>query len=149
MDFRYRLDHLIPTTDGSGMVKHDIWAEYLVNGDATNVPNHHKTIVVPASDVEIVMDMPDSTGPERQAKNQAYKQLLVQHRNTALVPFVWPPVSDFSKEGLSTYMEAYVVAKTAFDWVNSNCALQAGRMMDYLVNVLGLDFPANPIPFNL
>lgn len=148
MAIRYRLDNLFPTTDGSGQIKHDMWAEDF-NGDPELIPNHHKSFMVPASEVATVMDMPDSTGPERQAKNAAYKALLYEHRLDGATPFQWPPTSDWSKEELEAYVVAYAAAEATFAAINEDCMLQAARMMDYLTITLGLDFPANPISFDL
>lgn len=71
--------------DGSGLVSHDIWSQYSVD-EVDWSDDAHWTVEVPAVDLETVLVMADGTGPERAAKNAAYKQLLVNNRNTAAAP---------------------------------------------------------------
>lgn len=129
-EFKYRLASA-PTgrTDGSGLVGHDIWAVVSVDGgEWTVVPGYHKNIMVPYGEVDVVMDMPDSTGPERQAKNQAYKSLLQSNLNT-LPPADLP---DWSVSGLTAWMAA-----------NDAAAVEAARVDDYIGDTLGQDYPVD------
>jgi len=81
--FQYRLQSAPEArSDGSGGVSHDIWALYSEDGENyAVVPGRHKTIVLPGAEFAAVMAMPHSTGPERQAKIRAYKDLLVSSLN--------------------------------------------------------------------
>jgi hypothetical protein len=147
-DFRYSLMHLGASEDGSGMVYHDIEAQYAPEGteDWVAVPGHHKTFCLPMAGVEGVMDMPDETGPQRQAKNAQYKDLLVECRNLQPVPYVMPPGGRWAPPELAVFMEEYEVALAEKQAINAECALQASRVNDYIVNVLGLTYP---VPFRV
>ena len=58
--FRYRLQQApTATRDGSGIVMHDIWAEYSENSEYFNVPGRHKSICIPAAELQAIMDLPD------------------------------------------------------------------------------------------
>lgn len=60
--------------DGSGMVTHDIWG---MDSLGQKVPSKHADFLIHSNDLEVWSAMPDSTGPERQLKNVAYKDLMV------------------------------------------------------------------------
>lgn len=147
-EYAYRLQSApAGRADGSEQIDHDIFAIYRVQGSGTPwsaasvVPSYHKTILVPADDVETVMDMPDASGPQKQAKNQAYKQLLVDHRNDAPRPNPAPPVTDWSPSGIDAYLIAYEAWDIAFTAANAQAALQAGRANTYITVTLGLSYP--------
>lgn len=118
--------------DGSAQVAHEIEAISSPDEEVWSpVPGHNKTILIPGASLTIVLDMPDSTGPQRQAKNQAYKDLLVASRNVQPDPMVktWTP------ESLQLFMDA-----------NDSSALQAQRANDYITVTLGQIYP---VDFNL
>ena len=88
-EFSYRLVRAPGATeDGSGQVGHSIVMAYREESSGINwqaapiVPGHTANILVPATEAGTVMDMPHSDAPERQAKNAAYKQLLIEHRES-------------------------------------------------------------------
>ena len=71
--------------DGSGMVQHQIRAVAREEGSSgawAVVPGRNKTFEIPVSELQTVLNMPDGTGPQKQAKNQAYKQALESNINT-------------------------------------------------------------------
>ena len=140
---RYQLNtRPIASTDGSNMIYHDITATRCVDGNTwTPVPNHHKTICLPSDELQPVLNMPHSTGPERQAKNRAYKDLIIKHRNAQPIPFVWPPASDWSKAGLAQYDEDYANAKMVFDAINAAVSYTADYADGYLIEELNLEYP--------
>ena len=133
-------------TDGSGQVHHDVFAVGREAGTTDPwlvVPNYHKTIVVPSSQIEAVMDMPDATGPQKNAKNQAYKQALVSHRDDPATPVHAPAVTDWSPSGIDAYLTAYdawLAAKTIAD---AHAGLQATRVGTYITVTLGISFPVS------
>lgn len=131
-EFWYRLQQ-VPSgaLDGSGKVLHDIYSVYSDDGGVTKIitPGYHKTVALDASSVETVMDMPDSTGPEKQAKNAAYKDLMELHIED-------PPYSPPPKYWDETSMNDYTVA-------NDNAVLQASRVNDYIVVTLGQSYPVD------
>lgn len=144
-DYAYQLTQAPRgATDGSAQVHHDVFAVGREAGTTDPwlvIPNYHKTIVVPASQIETVMDMPDSTGPERAAKNQAYKAIMVLNWDTAAAPLHEPRPGGWLESDIDDYVtayEAYVVAKTAAD---TAAATEAGRVDDYIVNVLSQTYP--------
>lgn len=98
-DFAYSLASAPRASlDGSGMVAWAISAVAKPTGSGDEnfftVPARHKTIQTPAVDLAVVNAMADSTGPQRAAKNTAYKQLLVDNLNTQNEPLVgWDAVS--------------------------------------------------------
>lgn len=66
-------------TDGSGGVAHDIWSQYREDGGDTWVNDQHWTIVVPAAELEVVLQA-GSNG----AIGAAYKQTL--KNNVSAIP---------------------------------------------------------------
>jgi len=141
--FRYRLSGAPEArVDGSGGVSHDIFALYSEDGATWFVvPSHHKTIVVPGDELQIVMDMPHSTGPQKQDKTTAYKVLLVEYRNADPVAYVWPNTSDWSLAGLAAYLAAYVPALEEFNVINGAAAAAAGEADSYITVALNQDYP--------
>lgn len=126
--FRYKLMSVPEARrDGSSGVMHQIQAEAAPEGTSewATVPGRNKTIVVPAADLKVVNDMP--TGA---AKNNAYKQALVNNLNTQPVR-----ISGWDLGSLEALMDA-----------NDAAALEATRAHEYLTDTLGLSYP---IPFTI
>lgn len=136
-NFRYRLNQAPqPRNDGSGQVSHDIDAEYRLDGAPTNdpwfvIPSHHQDILIPADVLSVVMAMPHSTTPQKQAKNTAYKQLLVAHRTDQPNP----SVTNWTAEQLQEFLDKNDVA-----------TLQATNANNYITVTLGLTYP---VPFTI
>lgn len=95
--FRYRLqEQPAARIDGSGMIDHQIQAICLPEDSpseeewksAPMIPGRHKTIVVPYTEMNCVMDMPDATGSQRAVKNAAYKTMLANNLNTTATPIL-------------------------------------------------------------
>ena len=128
--FSYRLQSAPSArTDGSGDIDHDIWA--MVSRDSGDkTPELHKTVSVPSSDVKTVMDMPDGTSQEKQAKNTAYKNLLKTYRDR--IPM---PISGWSDAQLLERVEN-----------NDFSSEQATRVNTYITVTLGQSYP---VDFNL
>jgi len=129
-EFKYRLQSApAGRLDGSGCLDHDIFAVSQPVGDGgfVPVPGRHKTISVPASEITVVMDMPDATGPERQAKNAAYKDALASNLNTQPVA-----LSGWTAAQLEEVMDA-----------NDLAAYEAGRVNEYITVTLGLTYPVD------
>ena len=83
-NFRYSLQSAPQATlDGSGCVMHDVvaQAEPVGNGGYVTIPGRHKTIAVPASELQTVLDMSNGA-----AKVAAYKQALQDNINTTPTP---------------------------------------------------------------
>ena len=89
-EIKYRLSRKPdPATDGGGQIGHEVLAiaQDVANGGFFLMPGHNRRVIlVPAAELTTVMDMPDATGPEKTAKNGAYKDLLVAHRDDAATP---------------------------------------------------------------
>ena len=67
---KYRLDKVEAMTDGSGLVRFDVWALDL-NGAV--IPSRHKDVLVPQAELAVALAL---TGA---AKVTAVKNLLVKH----------------------------------------------------------------------
>lgn len=114
--FKYRLNSA-PTgfNDGSGIVGHSITV-IAYNGDDEIVPGRSKTICIPASQLQTVMDMPDSTGPERALKNTAYKNAMLANLDTQNIPITGWSVSEMellmdnndAAESVATEADEYI-----------------------------------------
>ena len=122
-DFKYRLQEPTARTDGSGQVDHQTEAIYDVGGDVwEQVPWHNKTIVVPAEELEAVLDM--SNG---QAKVTAYKNLLAANL------FAQPePVTGWSSAQMTLMLDN-----------NAASVAQLERFVSWVVDDLGLSFPVS------
>ena len=133
--FKYELQDPGPvaTNDGSSVINHDIYAKYRIAGSSDEwvvVPGNHKTISVPAEELQATMDMPHSTGAQKQAKNVAYKDNLKANVNTMATPLVgWTKAIMQQKLENNDASEAATLAADA-----------------YLTETLGLNYP---IPFNI
>lgn len=129
-DFAYSLASTPSASlDGSGVVRWDIWAVAQPEGADppawTPVPGRHQTVQTPAADLAVINAMPDSTGAQKQAKNTAYKQLLVDSLSVQGVAVVgWAP------EQLEALMDA-----------NDAAAAAAADVDDYIVNVISQTYP--------
>jgi len=109
----YRLQSA-PTArnDGSGCVDHDIWMDYRLEGSDdpwAPVPNKHKTISVPATDIEAAL----GSGTNSQ-KVTAYKQALATNLNTQPEPITsWTltqveaqlDANDLAQAALGTFLQ--------------------------------------------
>ena len=129
-DFKYRLQSApAGRLDGSGCVDHDIWAVSQPQGDGgfVPVPGRHKTVSVPADEIAPVMGMPDSTGPEKQAKNAVYKNVLASNLNTQPVA-----LAGWTGAQLRAVMDA-----------NDLASYEAGRVNEYITVTLGLSYPVD------
>jgi len=104
---------------------------YSDDGGTTRIitPGYHKTLALDATDVKTVMDMPDSTGLERAAKNAAYKNLIALHIEDG--PYS-PPPKLWDDASMQEYTE-----------MNDDAELQASRVSDYIQVTLSQTFPAD------
>ena len=94
-----------PTADGIGLVMHDIWAvcrEEGTSDDFVVVPGRHKTIAIPASQVQ------EAIGDASPVP--AYKNALVDNLNT--LP---SPVTGWDPSSLEQLMDANDAAQEAAD----------------------------------
>jgi len=119
--FKYQLNSAPQSSkDGSGMVNHSITA-IAYNGDGEVVPSRSKTFCVPSSQLQTVMDMPDSDAGEKQAKNTAYKSTLIANIDTQPLP-----ITGWSVAALTELMEmndaAESVAVEANDYITVTLA---------------------------
>ena len=129
-DFKYRLQSApAGRLDGSGCVDHDIWAVSQLQGDGgfAPVPGRHKTVSVPADEIASVMDMPDSTSAEKQAKNVAYKGLLASNLGTQPVA-----LTGWMGAQLQAVMDA-----------NDLASYETGRVNEYITVTLGQSYPVD------
>jgi len=67
---KYRLASVDAVTDGSGMVRFDVWA---LDADGVIIPSRHKDVMLPTAELSVAMQL---TGAARVA---AVKNLLVQY----------------------------------------------------------------------
>lgn len=134
-EFAYRLQSSPEgRLDGSGQVGHDVYAVYREEGTSDPwviLPGHHKTFLLPADEISTVMDMPDDTGPQRSAKNQAYKELMRIHKNDAPDPLY----TNWDEDEFQDYVDQ-----------NNDSVLEAGRVNDYITVTLSQTYP---VEFNL
>jgi hypothetical protein len=137
-DIRYRLQRSpTATNDGSGMIQHEVWAVYLPENSHTNeewkaappVPARHKTINIPYSELQTVMDMPHGTSVQKQAKNKAYVDALKANLNT-----IAEPISGWSDADMADLLDK-----------NDLSATEAQRADDYIVITLSQEYP---VPFS-
>lgn len=130
--FKYRLASCPSArNDGSAGISHDIWAVYSEDGgDTSIVPGRHQTIVIPGDVLTAINAMPDSTSQEKQAKNQAYKDALVEYRNYQPVP-----IQGWTEAQMEEFLDQNKVSVTQADLAN-----------DYITVTLGQTYP---VDFNL
>lgn len=127
-DKKYRLNSApTATLDGSGCVQHDVTAIYRdTTADPADpwsiVPGRHKTISVPAGELEVVMDMAN-TG----AKATAYKQALVDNLNTLPAP-----TTGWNAAQLEAMLDA-----------NDAAGVEATRANIYVTVTLGESYPVD------
>ena len=101
MDFRYSLTQAPqPRNDGSGMIDHQIVAQYQDGEDWLVFPGRNKTFVVNAQELETLL----ASGTP-QEKIAAYKALLVDSRNNQASPRV-----GWDLNGLNEAMDANALA---------------------------------------
>ena len=123
-DFKYRLTSApAPADDGSGVVRHDIWAVYREQGTVNGfipVPGRHKTICIPATELAQVL-LAGNAG----AIVTAYKNALAANLNTSPIP-----VTGWTAPILEALMDANdLAAETATD------------AADFITITMGLTFP--------
>lgn len=142
MAVRYSLE-TIPQgrNDGSGYVDHNLMAQDDALGSWNYVPGYHKTFVVPASEIAVVMAMPDGTAQERQAKNAAYKNLLVAHAEDQPIPLIAPDVVGWDEAEIQQYRTDYTAWQTAFDAANAAAEGAADDINTYITVTLNQDYP--------
>lgn len=131
-EFWYRLQQAPQCRcDGGGGINHDIFSAYSDDGGSTKIimPGYHKTCVLLAADVKTVMDMPDSTGPEKSAKNTAFKNIIAAALDNH--PYVIP-LKLWDEQTLLAYTEA-----------NDNATTQSMRVNDYITVTLELSYPVD------
>jgi len=116
--------------DGSGGLAHQIHVYYEEDGVDMGWLGRHKTIVIPGDVMQAILAMPHTTGPERQAKNQAYKDALVQYLNYQPVA-----VTGWSVAQLTAFLDG-----------NKLSAEVAAGANDYITDTLGQSYP---VPFNI
>lgn len=127
-NFRYQLQSAPQATlDGSGCVMHDVvaQAEPQGNGGYVTIPGRHKTIAVPAAELQTVLDMSNGA-----AKVAAYKNTLAANLNTTPVP-----VTGWGSAQLEALMDA-----------NDAAAAAASGANEYITVDLGLSYP---VPFTI
>ena len=131
-EIKYSLNQLpAPALDGSGMVLHQITAMSNKDGEGwVTIPGRSKTFCIPAAELAVVMAMPDGTAQEKQAKNTAYKQALVENVGTQVSPLV-----GWTKAILEELVEINDAANTV-----------ANAAVEYITVTLGQTLP---VPFNL
>ena len=116
--------------DGSGGLMHQIQVYYTEDGEDMGATGRNKTIVIPGDEMAAILAMPHSTGPERQAKNAAYKDALVTFLNYQPVA-----VSGWSIAEMTAYLDG-----------NKLSVVNAADADDYITNTLGQSYP---VSFNL
>jgi len=129
--FRYQLmERPEARRDGSGGLAHQIQVYYSEDGEDMGTTGRNKTIVIPGDEMSTILAMPDSTGPQRQAKNQAYKNALVTYRDYQPVA-----VSGWSIAEMTAYLDGNKLSSTNAEAANT-----------YITETLGQSYP---VPFNL
>jgi len=123
--------------DGSQIISHDIQAVYREDGTSDPwlvIAGQHSNFNLPQDEVQTIMDMPDSTGTERTAKNRAYKTLMANYLNT-LQP---DPITGFDETSLNQ--------KVTNTEANEATAAEVD---DYITNVLGIAYADAVFQLNL
>ena len=129
------------TVDGSLIVKHDIMAIFSEDGvDWFPVPSHHKEICIPANELDVVLSMPHGNAAERQAKIQAYKDLILLRRAVQPIAYPRPPVSDWSKAGIEAYVVAYREALETINGINTDATATAEAANTFITVTLNQSF---------
>ena len=119
--FRYELIQAPQaTTDGSGMVLHDVRAVYQVNGGWVPIGGRHKSIAVLFTEISTVLAMPNGA-----AKNAAYKEALRTNLNTAP-----SPLSGWDSATMTQFLDR-----------NTSAATQAAAADTWITVDLGLSYP--------
>ena len=114
-DYEFRYQLLVAPearTDGSGMVTHQIMVQSRVAESEdgwVNVPGRAKTVEVPASELQAVVDMADGG-----AKVTAYKTAIVDNKAT-----VNSPITGWSVEQFEALMDANDAAIVAASGANT------------------------------
>lgn len=122
-EFKYRLQSAPQATlDGSAMVQHDTFAISREEGSEDEwaiVPGRHKTINVPAAELQAALADAQPV--------QAYKNALVRNLNTMPVP-----ISGWDTASLESLMDA------------NDASGEAGSAADeYITVTLGLSYPVD------
>lgn len=123
--------------DGSQLIAHDIQAVYREDGTSDpwiDIAGQHSDFNFPQDEVQTVMDMPDSTGTERNAKNKAYKTLMAKYLDT-LKP---TPIIGFDETSLNAKVTNTDANAATADEVNT-----------YITVTLGLDYANAVFRLNL
>jgi hypothetical protein len=116
---QYRLQQAPQATnDGSGMVAFDI---YGVTSEGNAIPGRHQTVLISQVDIDTWDALPESTGPQQQAKNQAMKTLI-----SAALPAGW------DDSDLQDVVDENTEANTA-----------AAAVDDYITNTLSISYPVD------
>ena len=113
----------IGRTDGT--VSHSLWVKRQLVDDSWIRTDLHKGILIPAADLQTVMDLPHATGPQKTAKTLAYKNLIWANRNNQTGLFN-PTTWDIDM------LEAAVVAIIAGEAADS-----------FIVDTLGQSYPVS------
>jgi hypothetical protein len=122
--FKYRLQSSpVARNDGTGIVDCTILAVVSTDGGAyATIPGYSRLIQLPYQELRVVMDMPDATGPQRTAKNNAFKVLLAERADLQLPS----PSLNWSIGGMTAWMTA-----------NDGAATESGRLHTYITIKLG------------
>ena len=112
-----------PTARTDGTVSHSLWVKRQLVDASWVRTDLHKGILIPGVDLQVVIDMPHATGPQRAAKIVAYKDLIWENRNNQTGLF---NTTTWNVDML----EAAVVAIIAADSADS-----------FITETLGLTYP--------
>lgn len=100
---KYRLDAVNAMTDGTGLVRFDIWA---LDADGVIIPSRHKDVMVPQDELAAAMQLTGS------ARVTAVKELLLEYAGPG-----------WDNDGLDAEATVNAQASDAADAVNDWLAL--------------------------
>jgi len=111
--FRYSIpaNGIEPRTDGTGMIQHDLFAQYSEDDGETWTDLHHHTVVTPGAEAQAIVE-----GANVKAN---YKELLRQNWATSPVATAPPIVTGGNPAELQAYVVAYKVWAAAREAANT------------------------------
>jgi hypothetical protein len=129
-DFRYRLaSKPEPSSDGSGSMYLDMFAvSRPANTQDEFMPiGLHLSVVLLASDVKVVNDMPEGTQTQQNNKKKAFKDLIRQYLKHGSFQSLNP---DWDQNALQAFMDA-----------NDSAKLEVSRIDTFVTMVLAKSYP--------
>lgn len=123
-----------PRTDGTGMIQHDLFAQYSEDGGDTWADVYHHTVVTPGDEAQAIIN----DGVNIKAN---YKELLRQNWTTAPQSPAPPILSSGDPDDLEEYVLAIQTWEAAWDDANVVAVDAAAAVIDFV--------PSWPVTFEV